>query len=154
MSIARRRASEASQLQSTLCDSVTQKTPCLGAAGKSREMVRHERVGQHDDATELLYAAHQRNRAFLLLVVEEERPVRKATDKVIAPVLPYKPVFPHAAIIPNSGYCINSTISISSDPSLSLAGGGCAKQPQPPPQSAAPLRRQLLFSVYSLLLRS
>ena len=36
MSIALRRASEASQLQSTLCDSVTQKTPCLGAAGKSR----------------------------------------------------------------------------------------------------------------------
>ena len=37
VSIALRRASEASQLQSTLCDSVTQKTPCLGAAGKSRE---------------------------------------------------------------------------------------------------------------------
>ena len=37
MSIALRRASEASQLQSTLCDSVTQKTSYLGAAGKSRE---------------------------------------------------------------------------------------------------------------------
>ena len=61
-------------------------------------------------------SAHERDRAVILLVVEEERTVRKAADKVIAPVLPYKPVFPHAAIIPNSGYCINSTISISSDP--------------------------------------
>ena len=34
-----------------------------------------------------LYAAHQRNRAVLLLVVEEERTVRKPADKVIAPVL-------------------------------------------------------------------
>jgi hypothetical protein len=34
-----------------------------------------------------LYATHQRNRAILLLVVKEERTVRKPVDKVIAPVL-------------------------------------------------------------------
>ena len=39
-----------------------------------------------------LYAAHQRNRAVLLLVVEEERTVRKPADKVIAPVLLDNPV--------------------------------------------------------------
>ena len=39
-----------------------------------------------------LIAAHQRNRAVLLLVVEEERTVRKPTDKVIAPVLLDNPV--------------------------------------------------------------
>jgi hypothetical protein len=49
-----------------------------------------------------LYAAHQRNRAVLLLVVEEERPVRKPTDKVIAPVLLDNPVLSHVDIIPIS----------------------------------------------------
>ena len=42
-----------------------------------------------------LIAAHQRNRAVLLLVVEEERTVRKPTDKVIAPVLLDNPVLSH-----------------------------------------------------------
>ena len=49
-----------------------------------------------------LYAAHQRNRAVLLLVVEEERPVRKPADKVIAPVLLDNPVLSHADIIPKT----------------------------------------------------
>ena len=49
-----------------------------------------------------LYAAHQRNRAVLLLVVEEERPVRKPTDKVIAPVLLDNPVLSHVDIIPKT----------------------------------------------------
>ena len=49
-----------------------------------------------------LYTAHQRNRAILLLVVEEERPVRKPADKVIAPVLLDNPVFSHADIIPKT----------------------------------------------------
>ena len=39
-----------------------------------------------------LYAAHQRNRAVLLLVVKEERPMRKPADKVIASVLLDNPV--------------------------------------------------------------
>ena len=47
-----------------------------------------------------LYAAQQRNRAVLLLVVEEERTVRKPADKVIAPVLLDNPVLSHADIIP------------------------------------------------------
>ena len=66
------------------------------------EMVRHERVGQHDNTTEPLYAAHQRNRAVLLLVVEEERPVRKPADKVIAPVLFDNSALSHVAIIPKT----------------------------------------------------
>ena len=41
------------------------------------------------------YAAHQRNRAVLLLVVKEERTVRKPADKVIAPVLLDNPVLSH-----------------------------------------------------------
>ena len=57
------------------------------------------RCAQHDNATELLYATHQRNRAVLLLVVEEERTVRKPADKVIAPVLLDHPVLSHADII-------------------------------------------------------
>ena len=48
-----------------------------------------------------LYATHQRNRAVLLLVVEEERPVRKPADKVIAPVLLDNPVLSHVGIIPH-----------------------------------------------------
>ena len=59
-----------------------------------------------------LYAAHQRNRAVLLLVVEEERTVRKPADKVKAPVLLDNPVLSHADIIPKTRllyqfYCIN-----------------------------------------------
>ena len=55
---------------------------------------------------------HQRNRAVLLLVVEEERPVRKPADKVIAPVLLDNPVPSHADIVPKTRllyqfYCIN-----------------------------------------------
>ena len=73
-----------------------------GHVDEDVEMVRHERVGQHDNATELLYAAHQRNRAVLLLVVKKERPVRKAADKVIAPVLLDNPVLSHADIIPKT----------------------------------------------------
>ena len=49
-----------------------------------------------------LYTAHQRNRAVLLLVVEEERPVRKPADKVIAPVLLDNPVLSHVDIIPKT----------------------------------------------------
>jgi hypothetical protein len=49
-----------------------------------------------------LYAAHQRNRAVLLLVVKEERTVRKPADKVIAPVLLDNPVLSHVDIIPIS----------------------------------------------------
>ncbi len=54
------------------------------------------------NAAELLDAAHQRNRAVLLLVVKEERPVRKPADKVIAPVLLDNPVLSHADIIPKT----------------------------------------------------
>ena len=49
-----------------------------------------------------LYAAHQRNRAVLLLVVEEERTVRKPTDKVIEPVLLDHPVLSHVDVIPKT----------------------------------------------------
>ncbi len=64
------------------------------------------------NAAELLDAAHQRNRAVLLLVVKEERPVRKPADKVIAPVLLDNPVLSHVDIIPETRllyqfYCIN-----------------------------------------------
>jgi len=60
-----------------------------------------------------LYAAHQRNRAVLLLVVEEERTVRKPADKVIAPVLLDNPVlfFLMWALYQKLGYCINFTVS-------------------------------------------
>ena len=61
-----------------------------------------------------LYTAHQRNRAVLLLVVEEERTVRKPADKVIAPVLLDNPVLSYVDVIPKLGYCLNSTVSISS----------------------------------------
>ena len=59
-----------------------------------------------------LYAAHQRNRAVLLLVVKEERPMRKPADKVIAPVLLDNPVLSHVDVIPKTRllyqfYCIN-----------------------------------------------
>ena len=54
-----------------------------------------------------LYAAHQRDCAVLLLVVEEERTVSKPTDKVIAPVMLNNPVLSHADIIQKLGYCIN-----------------------------------------------
>ena len=57
---------------------------------------------EHDNATELLYATHQRNRAVLLLVVKEERPMRKPADKVIAPVLLDNPVLSHVDIIPKT----------------------------------------------------
>jgi hypothetical protein len=67
-----------------------------------------------------LYAAHQRNRAILLLIVEEERTVRKPTDKVIAPVLLDNPVLSHATLYQKLGYCINFTVSTSSDPSFPL----------------------------------
>ena len=86
-----------------------------GHVDEDVEMVLHERVGQHDNATELLYAAHQRNRAVLLLVVEEERTVRKPADKVIAPVLLANPVLSHVDIIPKTRllyqfYCINKLL--------------------------------------------
>ena len=59
-----------------------------------------------------LYATHQRDCAVLLLVVEEERTVRKPADKVIAPVLLDNPVLSHVDIIPITRllyqfYCIN-----------------------------------------------
>ena len=60
-----------------------------------------------------LIAAHQRNRAVLLLVVEEERTVRKPADKVIAPVLLDNPVLSHVGSYQKLGYCINFTVSIS-----------------------------------------
>ena len=52
------------------------------------------------------------NRAVILLVVEEERTVRKPADKEIAPVLLDNPVLSHADIIPKTQllyqfYCIN-----------------------------------------------
>ena len=51
--------------------------------------------------------SYQRNRAVLLLVVEEERPVRKPADKVIVPVLFDNPVLSHVDIIPKTRllYC-------------------------------------------------
>ena len=49
----------------------------------------------HASLYSCLYASHQRDRAVLLLVVEEERPVRKPADKVIAPVLLDNPVLSH-----------------------------------------------------------
>ena len=63
-----------------------------------------------------LYATHQRDCAVLLLVVKEERPMRKPTDKVIAPVLLDNPVLSHAGIIPKTRilyqfYCINKLLS-------------------------------------------
>ena len=63
-------------------------------------------------------AAHQRNRALLLLVVEEERTGRKPADKAIAPVLLDNPVLSHAGSYQKLGYCINSTVSMSSDSSF------------------------------------
>ena len=42
------------------------------------------------------------HRAVLLLVVKEERAVRKTADQVVTPVLPYEPVFPHADIMPKT----------------------------------------------------
>ncbi len=51
-------------------------------------------------------AAPDADCAVLLLVVKEERPVRKPADKVIAPVLLDNPVLPHADIIAKLGYCI------------------------------------------------
>ena len=56
----------------------------------------------HASLYSCLYAAHQRNRAVLLLVVEEERTVRKPADKVIAPVLLDHPVLSHVDIIPKT----------------------------------------------------
>ena len=56
----------------------------------------------HDSLYSCLYAAHRRNRAVLLLVVEEERLVRKPADKVIAPVLLDNPVLSHVDIIPKT----------------------------------------------------
>ena len=52
------------------------------------------------------------NRAVLLLVVEEERTVRKPADKVITPVLLDNPVLSHVDVIPKTRllyqlYCIN-----------------------------------------------
>ena len=66
----------------------------------------------HASLYSCLYATHQRNRAVLLLVVKEERTVRKPADKVIAPVLLDNPVLSHADIIPKTRllyqfYCIN-----------------------------------------------
>ena len=59
-----------------------------------------------------LIAAHQRNRAVLLLVVEEESTVRKPTDKVIAPVLLDNPVLYRVESYQKLGYSINFTVSI------------------------------------------
>ena len=72
----------------------------LGHVDEDVEVVRHEGVRKDDDSAELLDSAHQRHRAVLLLVVKEERAVRKTADQVVAPVLPYEPVFSHAGIIP------------------------------------------------------
>ncbi len=60
------------------------------------------RCGQHFSHHFLILRcnSHQRHRAVLLIVVKEERAVRKTADQVVAPVLPYEPVFPHAGIIP------------------------------------------------------
>ena len=74
----------------------------LGHVDEDVEVVRHEGVRKDDDSAELLDSAHQRHRAVLLLVVKEERAVRKTADQVVAPVLPYEPVFPHAGIIPKT----------------------------------------------------
>ena len=46
-----------------------------------------------------LYAAHQRHRAVLPLVHEEERPVRTPTDQVTTSVLLDNPVLSHVDII-------------------------------------------------------
>ena len=56
----------------------------------------------HSSLYSCLYATHQRNRAILLLVVEEERTMRKPADKVITPVLLANPVLSHADIIPKT----------------------------------------------------
>ena len=101
----------------------------LGHVDEDVEVVRQEGVRKDDDSAprlvappgccaggyELLDSAHQRHRAVLLLVVEEECPVRKPADQVVAPVLPYEPVFPHAGIIPKTlglyqQCCINMTL--------------------------------------------
>ena len=55
------------------------------------------------------------NRAVLLLVVEEERTVRKPADKVIAPILLDNPVLSHVDVIPKTRllyqfYCINKPL--------------------------------------------
>ena len=69
------------------------------------------------------------NRAVLLLVVEEERTVRKPTDKVIALVLLDNPVLSHVGSYQKLGYCINFTVSMSFDPSVPFESksnrGGC-----------------------------
>ena len=66
----------------------------------------------HASVYSCLYAALQRNRAVLLLVVEEERTVRKPADKVIAPVLLDNAVLSHVGSYQKLGYCINFNVSI------------------------------------------
>ena len=98
----------------------------LGHVDEDVEVVRQEGVRKDDDSAprlvappgccaggyELLDSAHQRHRAVLLLVVKEERPVRKTADQVVAPVLLDNPVLSHMEIIPKTRllyqfYCIN-----------------------------------------------
>ena len=60
-------------------------------------------------------ASTRRISATLLLVVEEERTVRKPADKVIAPVLLDNPVLSHVDVIPKTRllyqfYCINKAL--------------------------------------------
>ena len=91
-----------------------------------------------------LYATHQRNRAILLLVVKEERTVRKPADKVIALVLLDNPVLSHTVIITKTlllyqFYCINKLPPVPGDPSVSLSqGGGASSSAMPARQDAAP----------------
>ena len=78
-----------------------------------------------------LYTAHQRNRAILLRVVKEERPMHQPADKVIAPVpdLLDNPVLSHTVIIPKTllvyrFYCINKRLTLHSPtPRMSTASG-------------------------------
>ena len=83
------------------------------------------------DSISCLYAAHQRNRAVLLLVVEKERTVRKPADKVIAPVLLDNPVLSHADIMPKTRLLYQFSVSISSDSSFPTSPSRAGLLPGP-----------------------
>ena len=86
-----------------------------------------------------LYATHQRNRAVLLLVVEEERTVRKPADKVTAPVLLDCSItlfFLTRTLYQKLGYSINfSRVERSAHKAqgvkapTALRGGACRQEP-------------------------
>ena len=65
-----------------------------------------------------LYAAHQRNRAVILLVAKEERTVHKPVNKVIALVLLYSPVLSYKDV---QMICGNVTVTVAPIPGAELS---------------------------------